>query len=286
MKIQDNWKLQTLPFDEKLNDAMRQQHHAAQFIALVGRYLIPQQPDDSNTNMEFVPDRDMFVGNAMPGGLRVALQITDLRISILDQENDIKKDIYLEGKTKHEVFDELKQNLSGLGVDVSSFKNELHYEIPAHAIEQGAVFSINDKRYFTENAIYRHNAKIVLNEIAGIFEQDEPIRIWPHHFDTGAFFAISKNKKGEATQTIGIGLAIPDSMVDEPYYYLSFWSEKPEEGLDKLKPLGAGKWMMPDWNGAVLKHSEILKAGTAIGQHELVKSFFNSGIKKIIDHYY
>lgn len=280
--LNKEWRLQTLPFDEKLNDAMRQQHHAAQFIALVGRYLIPQQANDSNTNMEYVSDRDMFVGNAIPVGLRVALQITDLRISILGQENAIKKDIYLEGKTKHEAFDKLKQNLSGLGIDVGSFKNKLHYEIPAHAIEQGAVFSINDKRYFTENAIYRHNAKIVLNEIAGIFEQDEPVRIWPHHFDTGAFFAISKNEKGEATQTIGIGLAIPDSMVDEPYYYLSFWSEKPVEGLDKLKPLGAVKWMMPDWNGAVLKHSEIHKYDSSEKQFEITKTFFTNGIEILL----
>ncbi|RLD41319.1 MAG: hypothetical protein DRI89_10010, partial [Bacteroidetes bacterium] len=123
------------------------------------------------------------------------------------------------------------------------------------------------------------NAKIVLNEIAEAFQQDEAIRIWPHHFDTGAFYVISKNEKGEMAQTIGIGFAIPDSMINEPYYYLSFWSADATEGLDELPSLPSGQWLMPDWNGAVLKHSEILKADSASEQHKLVKSFYQSGIE-------
>jgi len=74
-------------------------------------------------------------------------------------------------------------------------------------------------------------------------------------------------------------------MINEPYYYLSFWSENPIKGIEKLDTLDAGRWMMPDWNSAVLKQSEILEVGSAIGQHKLVKSFFNSGIKILMDHF-
>ncbi len=82
-----------------------------------------------------------------------------------------------------------------------------------------------------------------------------------------------------------MGWAIPDGMVDEPYYYLSFWSDKPIEGLDKLPSLDAGDWMMPNWNGGILKHSDLLKAGSASEQYGLVKSFYHSGIKMIMDHF-
>lgn len=272
------WKLQSLSFNKDLSDALQQQHHATQFIAMVGRHLIPQQPDDSNTNMEFTPEKDMLIGNALPNGLRLALKLSEMELSIVDEANIVKKIIILEGKTKQKVFVELAQNLADLGVDVTEFKNELHYEIPSHQLDKGSVFSINNKNDFIENSKYRHNAKIVLNEIGKLFEQQELIRIWPHHFDTGAFYTISKNKKGEASKTIGIGLAIPDSMVEEPYYYLSFWSEKPIEGIENITALDAGKWMMPNWNGAVLRHSEILDAGSAEGQYELVSNFFTSGI--------
>jgi len=283
MKISVNeWKLMTMAFNNELNDALQQQHHAAQFIALVGRHLIPQQPDDSNTNMEFIFDKDMLLGNALANGMRVTLQLSEIKISILDKDNNVKNVIALEGKTKQKVFDELTQNLADFGIDVTDFKNELHYEIPSHQLDKGAVFSIKNKNDFIENTNYRHNAKIILNEIAQQFEQEEPIRIWPHHFDTGAFFTIGKNEKGETTETIGIGLAIPDSMIDEPYYYLSFWSENPIKGIEKLDTLDAGRWMMPDWNGAVLKQSEILKVDSETGQHKLVKSFFTSGMNILV----
>ncbi len=277
------WKLQATAFNDGLNDALQQQHQAAQFIALVGHHLIPQKADDSNTNMEYIPSGKLLQGNAIPNGTRLTLQMTDLKLNILDKENVARKTISLNGKTKQVVFDELKKSLLELGVDVSTFKNELHYEIPSHPLDEGAVFSVKNEFNFIENANYRHNAKIVLNGITGFFEQKEPIRIWPHHFDTGAFFVISKNEKGETTQTIGIGWAMPDSMVNEPYYYLSFWSEKPIDGLDTLLPIDAGKWMIPNWNGAVLSHSEISKEATLEGQHELVKSFFDSGIEILLN---
>jgi len=278
------WKLQTLPYDENIHQVLQQQHHAAQFIALAGHHLISQQPDDSNTNMQYVPDEELLLGNRLPNGISVALHLTDLIIRILDQENKGIKMISLEGKTKQAVFEELKQNLSDWGVVVVDFKNELHYEMPAHQLDKGSAFSVKDKHSFIENTIYRHNADIVISEIAKTFKKAETVRIWPHHFDTGSFFPLSHNNKGELTQSIGIGWAIPDSMVSEPYYYLSYWSEKPITGKAKLNLLDAGKWMLPNWNGAVLKHSEILKEKSSERQYKLVESFFKSGINILINH--
>jgi len=285
MNTKNNWQLLTLPFNEELNKALQQQHHAAQYIALVGHYLIPQKADDSNTNMEYIPAGEFLQGNAMPNGMRVALQMTGLKLEILDKDGKAKKIISLIGKTKQSVFDELKQSFTELGVDVSGFKNELHYEIPIHPLDKRAVFYIKNESDFVENANYRHNAKVVLNEIAELFKEKEPIRVWPHHFDTGAFYVISKNEKGDATQTIGIGFAIPDSMVNEPYYYLSFWSEKPIKDIAQLPALSAGQWMMPNWNGAILKHSEIIKNTSANGQYQMVKSFYQSGIKMLMEEF-
>jgi len=88
---------------------------------------------------------------------------------------------------------------------------------------------------------------------------------------------------GGISQSIGIGWAIPDGMVKEPYYYLSFWSEKPVENAADPGQLIAGEWMLPDWNGAVLKHSEIIKEKTAGNQHQLVEAFFKSGISKLMN---
>ena len=279
------WKPFTMAFNPELNDALQQQHHAAQLIALVGRHLIPQQADDSNTNMQYTDDGDLLLGNALPNGMHVALHLTDLKVSVLSKENIAEKVIVLEGKSMQEVFDELKQALSDSGIEVGGFKNELHYEIPSHQLDKGAVFSLRDRRYFMENTLYRHNAEIVIQEIAKAYDHTEPVRVWPHHFDTGSFIPGLRNDKDELIQSIGIGWAIPDGMLDEPYYYLSFWSKKPDEGLKALPALTAGQWMIPNWNGAVLKQSEIQQQDSDEKQHELVESFYRKGIEILLTYF-
>lgn len=282
--LKRDWKLLSIPFNMEIHDALQQQHQAAQFIALVGKHLVPNIADDSNTNMDFVFKDNLLRGNVLPDGFRVTLGLTDLRLRILDQENNTKKEISLVGKTKVVAFEELKQSLSDLGVDVTNFINELHYEIPTHSLDKGAVFSLKNESSFIENTNYRHNAELVLQEIAKPFEQAEAVKIWPHHFDTGSFIPVAKNEKGELSQSIGMGWAMPDTMVDEPYYYLSFWSEKPMDNSDNLAALPAGQWMMPNWNGAVLKQSEIMQQKTAEEQFEIVKSYFKQGIDMVFKH--
>ena len=98
------WKPLTIAFNEDLRDALQQQHHAAQFIALVGRHLIPQQADDSNTNMQYLPDQGLLAGNELSNGLRVTLQLTDLKLCFVDQEGNNKNEISLYGKSKQLVF--------------------------------------------------------------------------------------------------------------------------------------------------------------------------------------
>ena len=281
----ENWNTLTLSFNDELNDASQQQHHASQFIALVGRYLIPQQPDDSNTNMRYLLDKELLVGNALANGMRLALQLTDLNLNILDIDNKHKSEISLVGKSTQQVFEEVKKSFADFGVDTSNLKNELHYEVPTHDLLDGASFTIKGKKLFQENTFYRHNAEIILNEIAAGFGDTDSVRVWPHHFDTGTFIPFAHNDKGELSQSIGIGWTIPDSMVSEPYYYLSFWSEQPVESFKALAPLEVGEWITTGWKGGVLKLSKILQSSTADEQQNLVKAFYNSGIKILTNHF-
>jgi hypothetical protein len=280
-----NWKTLTLPFNDDLNDALQQRHHASQFIALVGRHLIPQQPDDSNTNMQYLLDKELLVGNELANGMRLALQLSDLTLYILDKQNKHKSKISLVGKITGQVFEEVKQTLAEFGVDTSNLKNELHYEMPSHDLLDGASFAIKEKKLFQENSDYRHNAEVILNEIAAGFGDADSIRVWPHHFDTGTFIPFAYNDKGELSQSIGIGWSIPDNMVNEPYYYLSFWSEQPVESFEGLMPLEAGKWITTGWNGGVLTQSDILQSSSADEQQALVQRFFNAGIKILTTHF-
>jgi len=282
--LTNKWKLLSMKFNNELHEALLQQHHAAQFIALTGHHLVSQKADDSNTNMEYISNGMMLLGNELSNGLKLVLHLTTMELGLLDTKNDIKQVINLVGKTKNEAFVELKESFSALGVDVSTFNNELHYEMPEHKLDADATFQINNEEYFVENAIARHNAEVVIGEIVKNIENAEPVRIWPHHFDTGSFVPVSHNEKGELSQSIGLGLAIPDTMIDEPYYYLSFWSEENLKDSDKLKALNTGEWMTPNWNGATLRLSDILVLDSAEKQYELVKSFYDQGIEIVMNH--
>jgi hypothetical protein len=281
MKKSDyHWKHQSLPFDKKMKDALEQQHHAAQFLALVGHHLIPQKPDDSNTNMEYFPNKNMLIGNPLPNTLKLALKLTDLELFILDKHDNPLQNISLKRKTKKMVFNELKICLQNHAVDVSNFTDKLHYEIPKHPLDNGAVFSAEDK-YLAENDIYRSNAKLVLSNIVSKMKNAEAVKIWPHHFDTGSFVSFAHNKNGELSQTIGLGLAIPDSMINEPYYYLSYWSANKLANVDNLPSPATGKWLMPKWTGGVLPISDVNSKCAEQEQEKTVGSFYNSGIEII-----
>jgi hypothetical protein len=284
-KENNKWKIQTLVFDEHYHDALQQQHYAAQFIALVGHHLIEQKPDDSNTNMQYLSEKEMLVGNELSNGLRIGLQLNILELCLLDNEFNQIKNISLNGKSWKQVFDKFKLTLSESNVDVSSLSDELHYEIPSHALANGASFTIEDGKYFKENAFQFHNSNTVLESVIADYKDAATVRVWPHHFDTGTLIPLSYNTSGELTRSIGLGKAIPDSMVDEPYYYQSFWSADSTENINDLSPLEIGEWKTPGWNGAVLRHSEILKNNSAESQNEMVKDFFKTGIEILTNHY-
>lgn len=281
--VQSNkWELLSLTFKFGLNNVLQQQYLAAQFIALAGRYLIPKKTDGSNINMQFLPEKEMLMGNLHPDEWAVGVQLKMLTVQILDKNLNVQAEITLEGKSFDKAFQEFKTKLQHSGIDISGLKTEQPYELPTGGLKEGKFFKAGEQET-TENIRYRHNAGLIINELAAKFTDVEPVRIWPHHFDTGTFITLTRNEKGDATKTIGLGWAVPDSMVAKPYFYLSFWSENPVEIEDNPVKLLAGKWMMPTWNGAILATSEIIQKETAEEQYLFVKDFFEVGLKKLFE---
>lgn len=267
------WKLLIRTFDNSMLEALQEQHHAAQFIAMAGRHLIPQQPDDSNTNMEFLTDTGLLAGHELVKGVRLALHLSEMKFCILTPSG-CAHEVPLAGKTKQEVFEEIKNMLVEAGVNTARLKYELHYEIPEHPLDKGAVFTMEDPQAYRKNMLHRHNAQIILEVIIKDYAGAEPVRIWPHHFDTGTLIPLERNVRGELIKSMGLGWAIPDTMVRGPYFYLSYWSEESAGPPDDLPAPGRGRWMIPDWNVAVLLLSRLLEADTSQGQHALAKEFF------------
>jgi len=281
MTNHNHWIPLSAPYDKGMAEIQLQQYHAAQFLAMAGRFLIPKKEDDSHTNFRFVPEMRMYVGSELTDGKRLALGLDHLTLHVLDGHMNTITKSALEGITLEEAFKELIYLLAYVNINIDNLKYELHYETLDHSLKNGSVFNINSRVLNREIFAHRHNAKLVLEMMISDFDQASPPRIWPHHFDTGTIIPLRYNKRGDIETSIGLGWAIADELVDEPYYYLSFWSSKSAYLPTNMPGLEAGQWMLPGWNGATLRLSEILEYASPEKQKEHVVRFFQSGLKSI-----
>lgn len=194
LKTNNNWQLLSIPFNQDLENELKQQHLAAQFIALAGRYLLPKKPDGSNINMQYIPEKAMLLGNSHPAGWTIGVQLRNQTVQILDENIIAKAEIFLEGKTFQEAFQGFITALQNQGIDVSQLKTEQPYELSTDALKEGKYFTIESEDVVSENIHYRHNAQLLISELATRFKDVEPVRIWPHHFDTGTFATLARNE--------------------------------------------------------------------------------------------
>lgn len=278
MNHHNNWQLLIHSFDGKLQEALMQQYHASQYLAMVGKHLVTQMEDDSNTNFSFQPEKRMFVGQELSGGNKLGLSLDSLDLLLLDSTNQVISMIPLVGKTTSWAFNDMKQILDEQGIDTGNLKNKLHYDLPDHPLNHDADFDATDHASIQELISQRHNANLVLHKIVEKYRETEPIRTWPHHFDTGSLIPVEHNDSGQLSMSLGIGWAIPDTMISEPYFYLSFWSEENIPLPAEMPALKNGVWMTPGWKGAVLALSELLGHHSEEQQMAAALSFFNDGI--------
>ena len=83
------WQLLSISYNDKLQDTLLQQYHAAQFLAIAGRYLIPQQADDSNTSLVFLPEKQELAGQELQTDNRLVLN--EVRLSMNDNQQHAEK---------------------------------------------------------------------------------------------------------------------------------------------------------------------------------------------------
>ncbi|MCF8232775.1 MAG: hypothetical protein K9J27_11355 [Bacteroidales bacterium] len=126
------WKKLEQTDKEALNREISLQHHAIQFIARTGKYLIPEKDDDSHTNMEWKTPISSFIGNYLPHFMLVGIKIPEVKLTIYDENYYVYHAIEMSGLTGKEVFEWLRKALQARKIETQNLKYELHYEIPDH----------------------------------------------------------------------------------------------------------------------------------------------------------
>jgi hypothetical protein len=267
------WTRQVLIEPRRLNAALLQLHHAAQFIAAVGQSLLPPAHDDSHINMEWLPDRELLAGDTIDDRIRIGLEIRSFSLCLSNLSGQCVTRYALDGKTLAQGYGWLKQQLDLQGFAGDRLQPIAHYELPAHPVLRGAAFRQPTPATLQEICDCYHNAYGSLTALA---KQYTPlasgVRVWPHHFDMAVLIELRHDTQNNATATIGSGLAIADERVEVPYYYVRPWQQAGPVALNDPPSLPAGRWDLRDFQGAILP-LDALPGTTAAAQQDAVLAF-------------
>ncbi len=255
-----------------LHDARLQLHHAAQLATAAGISYLPPAPDDSHTNLEWIPAVSALASHVVPApsAFRVAVRPRDLAVLLLDADSRELAMTPLHGLRLEQAADWIRKRVDRFGAEGKRFTLKRHYEIPSHAVEHGGRFDASHENHFEQLGIWYANAWGMLEELRAADTRAAAVRCWPHHFDLATLIDLG----GGAT--IGVGLEPGDTYYDEPYFYVN---RHPSPTATMLaKPLaGEGRWHRHEWTGAVLPASDV-RAAAAEAQDSQVRAFLTSAV--------
>jgi hypothetical protein len=253
-----------------LTDARLQLHHAAQLVTATGITYLPAQPDDSHTNLEWVDGLRALAGHVIPAPqpFRAIVQPGDLSLSVIGDDANIVASTLLNGLTVDNAADWLRVRISERGADGDRLTLKRHYEIPAHALDDGATFDTKNAAAFAQLDAWYSAANRALEYVRSSATGASEIRCWPHHFDIATLIDVG------AGRTIGVGMEPGDTYYDEPYFYVN---ANPSPTAESVKaPLaGGGTWHTREWIGAVLPGSRL---GDETAAPDQVRAFLDSAI--------
>jgi hypothetical protein len=237
---------------QSLTDARLQLHHAAQLVTATGISYLPAQPDDSHTNLEWIESLRALAGHVIPAPqpFRVIVQPADLSLSLIGEDAQIVASTLLNGLTMDDAADWLRMRISERGADGDRLTLKRHYEIPTHALDDGATFDTKNAAAFAQLDAWYFAGNRALEYVRGSTTGASEIRCWPHHFDIATLIDVSGGR------TIGVGLEPGDHYYDEPYFYVNM-SPSPKGKAATAALAGGGTWHTSEWIGAVLPGSRL-----------------------------
>lgn len=224
----------------------QQLHLAAQYLATTAKSFLDAKADDSHTNLEFsVEGKNLQTWPLDYMGTKLCLNYEEFSLEWKSHENI---SFLLDGKTHEEIVSWLSQTSKTLGFE-KPYQFDLHYDMP-YSMNPTDKFKKSDVQKLIGLRTMAHNA---LRSFLEKEQMTSDIRIWPHHFDTGAFCVLDDG----SGKSVGMGLSIPDAMIDEHYFYISGYIGHDSLDTSTFGNLPHGKWLNEGFKGAVLPASEI-----------------------------
>jgi hypothetical protein len=251
-----------------MNDSLKNIHLSSQYLAAAGKSFLENKDDDSQSNLAWHAASNSLVYR----GLRKEIQLTlNLKKGYLIwlQDGSIQAQMDAQKHTHKEIINWISLNAISLGID-RPYVFETNYELDYPKQEDSSMLSFN----LTHASILAQTFTLAQNCFISFINTNEltsEIRVWPHHFDLGIYTEIKPNF------SLGAGLAIPDSLENELYFYASGWYKGQSVETKNLPKLEIGAWHQA-WNGGTLKAANQTEESLEIFLNE-VKSGFEMSVQ-------
>ncbi|MEM7369401.1 MAG: hypothetical protein AAF587_12435 [Bacteroidota bacterium] len=268
-----------------LSEATEQVHRAAQYLSMAGKFFLPHKADDSHTNMGWNPEHAWLYSHELPtySGHFLGLHPETMRLLLINQDHSIEKAYNLIGKTQKDGVAWIKGTLKQYGIDTSAYKIVLHYEIPDHDIHHGAPFRALSPAAYAGFSKVRSMGHEVMEQLVATIPQASETRTWPHHFDIGNFLPLHTDAEGKTDRALYVGLAIPDHLADDYYFYVTHGYQHGQADYSTLPPLpSGGYWNRKEFVGAFLLLADLIQSGSSEQQIDNVSAFMKKALEASI----
>ncbi|MGH9443206.1 MAG: hypothetical protein ACRD16_13135 [Thermoanaerobaculia bacterium] len=254
-----------------LSAARLEIHHAAQVVSAIGITHLPHRPDDSHTNLEWMPVLEAFGGNLVSGPrpFRGALRPADFTLMLLEEDGWQIESLSLQGKTLDTAYGWMSDAIGRATGPPARALVRPSYELPDHSTLKGGRFSDPMESFHEMGRWYGDAASLLLVLMAELSSEASPVRCWPHHFDIALLLTLGEGR------TIGLGLSPGDAGYAEPYWYVTPYPYPKNPALPPLPE--KGRWHTEGFFAAVLTGSDLV-AGDSSMQRQRSETFLRAAL--------
>lgn len=243
---------------------IKELHIASQYLAAAGISYVEKKPDDSHTNLGWDSHNNRLTSNVLNSeGVQLGLAYEEFALVFLKGDLEIST-FPLLNQNHGQVMGWISTQLSSIGVS-EAYIYEFHYETGYEKMTDEYVFTHYSKPEIDDVIKRLTIGQSTFERFLITNELESPIRVWPHHFDLGIYALISENL------FMGGGLAIPDSISEDLYFYASGYLNGESLGSKGVATLTSGDWGKGGFKGAVLENSGV--------EEEQALTFFNESKK-------
>jgi hypothetical protein len=200
-----------------------------------------------------------FPGDAQRS-FALSLDLRNHYVLLSTSQGDVQQIRMSEGLTATQLGDELIARLGEFGIKGKVNSKKYKSDAPReYALDQA-------EAYFA--ALGHANQAFELFK-ATVKEPNDPVQLWPHHFDLSFVVLGSKTvkaKEGEFPTQLTIGFSPADESQPGEYFYFNPYPFTDDVAKQTL-PAGAS-WHTASWKGALLPYSEV--AGQEDGASRLL----------------